>query len=68
MLDLAVLCLDVLMEINVRDDGNGKYRYRLLKNAWVRYKRSYMLIFNTVYSFKNGPGKFFQLVFIAIHV
>lgn len=67
-LDPAVLCLDVLMEINVKDDGNGKYRYRLSENAWVRYTRSYMLILDTIYLFQNGSGKFFQLAFIAICV
>ena len=63
-LDPAVLCLDVLKEINVKDDGNGKYRYRLSENAWVRYTGSYMLIFNTICLFQNGPGKLFQLAFI----
>lgn len=34
-LDPTVLCLDVLMEVNVKDGGNGKYRYRLSENGWV---------------------------------
>lgn len=54
----------VFLEMDIKDDGNGKYRYRLSENADIRYTRSCTLISSSICLFKNGPGKFYQLAFV----